>query len=160
MSVTFKGQPFSVVIPADRGHDFTLPFDRSTMPPKTAEAVGKLIEASAAEQKVKANASAAAKQDALDNTRKALEDLYDMAGATTSSRRQFHEEAYAFAASKFGRALAEAEAALQTLVDHALQFDTPVGVGVHEKTGSKTVAHLRCLADELSKLSPVPPIDA
>ena len=160
MSITFKGQPVTVVIPGDRGHDFTLPFDRSTMPPKTAEAVGKLLEARDAEQKVKPNASAAVKQGAVDNTRRALEDLYDMAGATTSSRRQFHEEAYAFAASKFGRALAEAEAALQTLADHALQYDTPVGVGVHEKTGSKAVAHLRCLADELSKLSPVPPLDA
>lgn len=160
MPITFKGQPFTVVIPGDRGHDFSLPFDRSTMPPKTADAVGKLIEARDAEQKVKPNASAAVKQSALDATRKALEDVYDTAGATTSSRRQFHQEAYAFAASKLGRALAEAEAALQQLVDHALQYDTPTGVGVDEKTRSAAVAKLRCLAEDLTRLTPVPPIDA
>ncbi|WP_455362002.1 hypothetical protein [Streptomyces sp. SYSU K21746] len=162
MTITFKGESISFVIAGDRSHDFMIPNNRATMPTKTAEALDALLAAQKNEQTVTAknNSSATAKQESCEATRQVLNDLYDQASATTGSRRLHHEEQYAFAGAKFARALADAEAALQLLADHALQHANPVGVGFDPGTRSKAVARLRCLAAELANLSAVPPIDA
>ncbi|WP_392668628.1 hypothetical protein [Streptomyces sp. LN785] len=153
-----KGQPISVVIPGDRGHVFAIPRNRATMPPKISAAFDALEAAYKAEMDTKAN-DRKAKQAAVDATRAALNDLYDTAAATGVSRRQYHEEGYLYAASKLNRALEEADAALQLLLDHASQYVNPVGVGLAPDTRAKSVATLRLLAGQLTDRVAVPNID-
>jgi hypothetical protein len=160
--ITFKGVPVTVVIAGDRGHDFMLPHNRGTMPAKTSEALDALLTAQQAEQTIsrKKGADRQAWQDASESTRAALADLYDRASSTTVSRRQHHEEAYAFAASKLARALGDAETAVQLLADHAGQYVHPVGVGIDPASRAKSIAGLRVLAQALDTFPPVPDLNA
>ncbi|MBK3584291.1 hypothetical protein JHN49_11335 [Streptomyces sp. MBT57] len=164
MSITFKGESFGFLIAGDRTHDFVLPFNRATIPPKTAAAFDNLLAARDAEAKTTGKRGKAADLDANAKVKEALEHLYDVANGTTKSRQQHHAEEYATAASKLNRCLAEAEAALQVLVDHAMQAENPTGIGINQTVrngnGPTTVATLRALADDLANLTPVPALDA
>ncbi|WP_328845464.1 hypothetical protein [Streptomyces sp. NBC_00258] len=158
--IDFKGNTTTVVIPGDRGHQFTLPPNRDTMPAKTATALDKLLQARDAERHLKGNAGAAAKREAADTVQAALTDLYDVAAATAVSARQHHQEGYSYATAKFNRAIAEAEAALQLLADHAAQYANPSGIGIVAKSSTKPIVSLRLIAGALDALVAVPPIDA
>ncbi|MEV3846889.1 hypothetical protein AB0J30_08865 [Streptomyces microflavus] len=162
MSISFKGESFGIVIAGDRGHNFMLPADPTTMPPKISEAFNAALDAQKNEQTVDRRKSSdhQAKADAREGTRQALNNLYDVAAASASSRRDFHQEGYALAALKLGRALAEAEAAIQTLACHAQQNANPSGVGINPTQSNKTIATLRAIADDLATLTPVPALDA
>lgn len=158
----FKGRPYSVVIPGDRAHDFAIPLNRATMPPQISEALDALQAAHEAEQttaKAKPN-NHKVNQAARDATRAALNHLYDTAAATSVSSRQHHQEGYAYAASKLNRALDEAEAALQLLIDHASQYANPIGVGLDPRTRAKSVTTLRFLATQITDRVAVPDINS
>ncbi|MFJ8766670.1 hypothetical protein [Streptomyces clavifer] len=158
--VTFKGTTVSVLIAGDRTHEFTLPNDPATMPAKTSAALNAVLDAQKNAQATdrKKSADFEAKAEAHNATKRALGDLYDTADSTGSSRRQHHEEAYTFATLKLTRALADAEAAIQVLADHALQHSHPVGIGIDPASRAKSVAGLRCLAEHLDHFPAVPPI--
>jgi len=151
----FKGTPMGATVPGDRTHEFRLPLDRSTMPPKTLAALDAVQEA------VKTASSARshkAQQEAGDAVRSAVGDLYDRAASTSRADREHHQEGYAYASAKFARAVGEAQAALQAMADHAQQADNPTGVGfkADHRANSPALVQLRLIADALTSLPAVP----
>jgi hypothetical protein len=153
--IDFNGSTVSAMVPGDREHRFRLPADRSTMPPKTLaalEAVQEAVKATAAARSHKAQ------QEAGDQVRAAVGDLYDRAASTSRADQEHHREGYSYAASKFSRAMGEAEAALQLLADHAQQFDNPGGVGfkADHRDNSPTVVQLHLIADALRTMPAAP----
>ncbi|MEW1580871.1 hypothetical protein AB0407_22555 [Streptomyces microflavus] len=162
MSVSFKGESIGIVIAGDRSHDFMLPADPTTMPPKISEALNATLDAQKNEQAAdrKKNSDHQAKADAREGTKQALNNLYDVAAVSAGSRRDFHQEGYTLASLRLARALAEADAAIQTLACHAQQAANPSGVGINPTQSNKTIATLRALADDLATLTPVPALDA
>jgi hypothetical protein len=163
--IDFQGTPFTVVINGDRGHEFTLPRDRTALHPKVAEAFAELENARSVEQKGMARNSNnyAAKKEANDATRDALHHVYDTAASISKAARQQHEEAFEYAARRYARAIGEAQAALQTLVTAAQLHDMAehghnIGINPAAKTPAVTTARL--LSVSLDQLPPLPPIDA
>lgn len=157
--IDFKGTPMGANVPGDRTHEFRLPLDRSTVPPKTMTA---LEAVQAAAKAVGEARSTKAQQAANDALRDAVGDVYDRASSTSRADREHHQEGYAYAAAKFSRAMGEAEAALQLLADHAQQYDNPVGVGFNadHRDNSSAVVQLHVIADALKSVPAVPELDA
>ncbi|KAB1149236.1 hypothetical protein F7R91_05615 [Streptomyces luteolifulvus] len=153
--IDFNGSPQSASVAGDRTHDFRLPLDRTTIPPKTLaalEAVQDAVRATAGARGAKAQ------QEASDALRDAVGDLYDRASSTSRADRQHHEEGYAYAAAKFKRALGDVEAAVQAMADHAQQADNPSGVGFKPdaRDRSTTTVQLHLLADALKNMPTAP----
>lgn len=153
--IDFNGSIVAAMVPGDREHQFRLPCDRSTMPPKTLAALEAVQEA------VKATAGARshkAQQEAGDGVRAAVGDLYDRSASTSRADREHHQEGYAYSSAKFARALAEAQAALQAMADHAQQADNPTGVGfkADHRANSPAVVQLHLIADALRTMPAAP----
>lgn len=158
--IDFKGSPVGYNVHGDRQHEFMLPRDRGALPQKVAAALAKADAALASEQKVHAKDGndLTGHRAANEKVGAAVGDVYDVASSTSRARREHHIEEYNYAAAKFARAMGEAEAALQMAADHAQQAVNPVGVGFSAgaSQGSKTVAGLRFLCDQMAALSAVP----
>jgi len=160
MSVDFNGSPVSYTVNGDRTHHFTLPRNRGALHSKVTGALKKADAAVTAEAEARAkdgndhNAHRAANE----KVGAAVGDVYDVASASSRARVEYHREEYAYAAAKFGRALAEAERALQALADHAQLAECPVGIGFDTAVSarSKTVGRLRLIADSLASMPGVP----
>ncbi|MEV5792677.1 hypothetical protein [Streptomyces sp. NPDC052192] len=162
--VDFNGTTVEALVPGECTHVFVLPHDRTTVPEKTLTALAAAEKAVqvAAEVRTKKAQDFTAQLDAGDKVRAAVADVYDRASSTQQTDRRQHEEAYAYASAKFGRALAEAEAALQQLADHAQQVDNPANIGfkAHDRSSSPVVGRLRLIADTLRSMPSVPELEA
>lgn len=162
MTVDFNGVPFQVTVPGDRAHYFVLPRDRSTVTPKMLKAFEQLEtardnEATARSKKGDDRASIAAAQDAVKD---ALHGVYDTAAATSRATVEHHREQAAYATARFGRAIGEAQVALQAVVDHARQAAHEGGVGFPSdpRLTSPTVQQLRVISETLANLPAVPEV--
>lgn len=155
MTVDFKGSPFGASVAGDRMHEFRMPLDRTTVPAKTLKALEAVQEAVKGTEKAH---GPKAQQEASDALRAAVGDLYDRAASTSRSDREQHREGFAYASAKFARAMGEAEAALQSMADHAQQFDNPTGVGfkVDHRDNSRAVMQLHLIADALKNMPAAP----
>jgi hypothetical protein len=160
----FSGQPAQIT-PLGEAHLLNLPTDRGTLPPRTRAALETTL---AAQEKTRQLAGKkATPQDratAHEELGAAWRDLNDTVRATRSSGIQHHSEAYELAALKLGRLLTDAEGLVQQLVVHSQLHSTLADdsriLFIDRKTKSRTVAKLRCLADNLKSLTDIPPIDA
>jgi hypothetical protein len=155
----FNGTTVSACIPGDRTHEFRLPLDRSTIPPRTQKSLQAVEDA----RKAVADASGRKEQaDANDALRAAVGDLYDRASSTSRADREHHHEGYAYGAAKLARALADAQAALQLMADHVQQYDNPSGVGfkTNSRDKSPAVMRLHLIADALDTLPSSPELGA
>lgn len=163
MSIDFNGTPVSFTVSGRATYGFTLPRDRSTLPEKVAAALGAADAAREAEQKTrtKNGNDHAAIRTANEKLGAAVDDVYDVAAASSRARREHHLEEYNYAAAKLGRALGEAERALQTMADHAQQAVNPVGVGFSQEASrdAKVVSQLRFLVEQMAALPSVPALE-
>jgi len=160
-----KGTPYSVSIAGDRGHEFAMPRDLAMLPEKVAKAYQRLVDAHRAEQKAagKNSTNYAAKKEANDAVRDALADLYDTAAAGSKAARQQYAEAYDDGIRRYARAVAEAEAALQSVVTAAQlhdQAESGHGVGLNPAAKSRAVMIARLLSETLEHLPVLPALDA
>lgn len=160
-----KGTPYSVNIFGDRSHEFALPRDLSLLPEKVATAYQRVVDAQRAEQKdagKNANNYTAMKE-ANDKVRDALADLYDTAAAGSKAAQQKAGEAYDYGARRYARAIAEAQAALQSTVTAAQLHDQAEhghGVGLNPAAKSKAVMIARLLSETLEQMPALPALDA
>ncbi|MFC4500663.1 MULTISPECIES: hypothetical protein [Streptomyces] len=158
MHVDFNGTPVSANVAGDREHHFLLPRDQSTIPPKTLAALTAMQDAVDAAAKA---TTPKARQDAADNIRTAVGDLYDRAASTSRADREHRHEGYGYGAAKLARALDEVQTAVQLMADHAQQYDNPVGIGFRadRRDRSKAVMQLQLIADTLANLPAVADLD-
>jgi hypothetical protein len=158
MHVDFNGTPVSANVAGDREHRFMIPRDRSTIPPKTLEALTAMREAVDAAAR---ETTPKARQEAADNIRAAVGDAYDRAASTSRADREHHREGYGYGAAKLARALAEVQAAVQLMADHAQQYDNAVGIGFRadRRDRSKAVMQLQLIADTLGNLPSAADLD-
>jgi hypothetical protein len=155
MNIDFNGTPTGATVAGDRHHEFRMPRDRTTVPPKTLAALTAVQDAVEVSSKA---TTPKARQQATDAVRAAVGDLYDRAASTGRADREHHREGFAYSAAKFARALADAEAALQRMADHAQQFDNPAGVGfkVDHRDRSQAVMRLHLIAEALGNVPAAP----
>jgi hypothetical protein len=153
--IDFNGSPTGATVAGDRHHEFRMPRDRATVPPKTLAALTAVEDAVDAASKA---TTPKAKQQATDAVRAAVGDLYDRAASTSRADREHHHEGYAYGAAKLARALADAQAALQLMADHAQQYDNPSGVGfkANSRDKSPTVMRLHLISEALGNMPAAP----
>ncbi|MER6557232.1 hypothetical protein ABT300_05605 [Streptomyces sp. NPDC001027] len=160
--IDFNGSPLEVLIPGDRTHHFVLPLDRSALPAKTLKAIEQLETARDDESAVRSKKAndRAALDKAQDAVKDALNGVYDTAAATSRGSAEHHREQAAYATARFGRAISEAQGALQAVVDHARQAENPGGVGFPSdpRLTSPTVQQLRVITEALANLPAIPEV--
>ena len=163
MPIDYNGSTVGFTVNGACTYEFTLPRDRSTLPAKVAAALGKADAAVTAEREAhqKDGNDRAAHRTANEKVGLAVGDVFDVASSTSRARREHHIEEYNYAAAKLGRALGEAEKALQTMADHAQMAVCPTGVGFSRdaSNASKVVAQLRFLSDQLAALTAAPALE-
>jgi hypothetical protein len=159
----FNGSTVGYTVNGRTTFEFALPRDRATLPAKVAAALGRADAAVANEQEVrrKDGNDRAAQREANEKVGAAVDDVFDVASSTSRARREHHLEEYAYAAAKLGRAMEEAERALQTMADHAQMAVCPAGVGFSREAskGSPVVTKLRFLSDQMGALASVPALE-
>ena len=81
--------------------------------------------------------------------------------ANVAGDREHHREGYGYGAAKLARALAEVQAAVQLMADHAQQYDNAVGIGFRadRRDRSKAVMQLQLIADTLGNLPSAADLD-
>ncbi|WP_328441746.1 hypothetical protein OHA71_42775 [Streptomyces sp. NBC_00444] len=148
MSIDFNGVPFEVSVPGDRAHRFVLPRNRGTLPPKPLKAFEVL-------ETAREEASVGRKKG---NDLAALNGVYDTGAATSRAAVEHHREQHTYATARFGRAVGDAQAAPQGVIDHARQAENVGGVGFPSgvRPYPPAMMRLRVLAEALGQLPAVP----
>lgn len=161
--IDFNGNVVSYTVNGRATYEFTLPRDRSTLPEKVTASLGRADAALDAERKAhkKDGNDHHAHRAANEKLGAAVDDVYDVASASSRARREWHLEGYNYASAKLARALGEAERALQTMADHSQQAVNPTGVGISRDASkaAKVVVQLRFYAEQLAALPSVPSLE-
>src|SRR4051812_28800516 len=105
MSVDFNGSPVGYNIHGRATYEFTLPRDRSALPEKVAAALDRADAARAAEVKAhqKDGNDHASHRAANEKLEAAVDDVYDVASASSRARREHHIEEFNYASAKLSR---------------------------------------------------------
>jgi hypothetical protein len=162
MTVDLKGRPVSFVVNGDRAHTFSVPSDQAHLHPRDNEALVAAESARETERKTKVS-DKAARREANDAVRTALESLCDVAAANSKATREHASERYELAVRRYARAVEQAQAAAQEAATAAQVFDKAAhsdGVGISDQSKAHAVRIARIASEHLDALPALPAIDA